>query len=384
MKIGLNAIGFNPGRIGGVETYFRQLLHHLQREDGGHEYTITCKNTEAGCFRLYNPRFSVKQFGFGRPSLRWLIRGVLFEISHIDIMTPLMSRLPVDVLHHPFTVLEPLRLNIPSVLTFWDMQHEFYPEFFSRRELRFRNYAFRASAQKANRIIVSSEFSKACLVERYGVISGKIDVIYTGYGEEYRPIDDRAALEAIRGNYQLPDSFIYYPAALWPHKNHRALLDAIYLVRNKYGLNVNLVLSGLSAGRADELRYEIQQRSLERAIIVIGYIPYDDLPYLYNLATMMIFPSLFEGFGIPLVEAMACGCPVACSNTTSLPEVVGERGALLFDPQSIEEIASAIITVCGNCELRDKMRMAGLKRAEMFDWRETARKTRTVYEKACG
>jgi len=384
MKIGLNVIGFNPGRMGGVETYFRQLLYNLQMEDGGHGYTITCKNTDVECFQLYNPRFSVKPFGFGRPSLKWLIRGVLFELLHEDIVTPLMNHVPVDVFHHPFSVLEPLNLNIPSVLTFWDMQHEFYPEFFTRRELRFRNYAFRASAQKANRIIVSSKFTKRCLVERYGVISDRIDVIYTGYGEEYRPIVDDTTLNVIRDKYHLPDSFIYYPAALWPHKNHQALLDAVCLVRSKYGLNVNLVLSGMLEGRSNKLRDEIQQRRLEGAVTVLGYIPYDDIPYLYNLATMMIFPSLFEGFGIPLVEAMACGCPVACSNTTSLPEVVGETGALLFDPKSIEEMSSAIAKVWGDCGLRDNMRLASLKRAKIFSWGETARRTRAVYEKACG
>lgn len=383
MKIGLNAIGLNPGRMGGVETYFRQLLYHLQMEDGNNDYTVTCKNTEADFFRLFNPRFSVKQLGFGRPSLRWLIRGVLFEVAHIDIIAPLMDSVAVDVFHHPFSVLEPQGLRIPSVLTFWDMQHEFYPEFFTRSELRYRNYAFRASAQKANRIIVSSEFTKMCLIEYYGVLSDKIDVIYTGYGEICRPIDDHGGLEAIRSKYKLPDSFIYYPAALWPHKNHRALLDTICLVRNKHGLNVNLVLSGMSAARSDELRDEIRQRMLEEVVTVLGNIPYDDLPYLYNLATMMIFPSLFEGFGIPLVESMACGCPVICSNNTSIPEVVGDA-ALLFDPLSVDEMASSIIRIWNDSTLRDKLRLAGLKRVKRFDWRETARKTRAVYQKAYG
>lgn len=384
MKIGLNAIGFNPGRIGGLETYFRQLLHHLQLEDKENDYTITCKNSPFGEFRLFNPRFSVKKFGFERPSLGWLLRGTLFELTHIDIIKQYMNRLPVDLIHHPFTVLEPLELNIPSVLTFADMQHEFFPEFFSRRELRYRDYAYKASVHKARQIIVHSQFTKDCLIEKYGIKDEKIDVITHGYDNNFRPVEDCSILEFIKEKYKLPDSFIYYPAALWPHKNHRALLDAICLVRNKHGHNVNLILSGMSTGRAAELRNEIQQRGLEEAVSVLGYIPYDDLPYLYNLATMMIFPSLFEGFGIPLIEAMACGCPVVCSNTTSLPEVVGTQVALLFDPHSIEEMSSAIIKVLEDVKLREMMRLAGLKRAEKFDWHETARKTRAVYEKTCG
>jgi glycosyltransferase involved in cell wall biosynthesis len=382
MRIGLNAIGFNPGKMGGVETYFRQLLHQLQLEDRAHSYLIACKNTDVGSFELKDPRFSVKVFEIGRPSLRWLIRGALFEVAHIDIIKQLMSRLPVDVLHHPFTVLEPLNLKIPSVLTFWDMQQEFYPEFFTRKEMRFRNYSYRASTHQARRIIVNSEFTRTCLVERYGVSPEKTDVIYTGYGDEYRPIKDEAALDAVRHRYRLPDKFIYYPAALWPHKNHRVLFDAISLVHDRYGLKVNLVLSGMTTGRGKELRAEILRRGLEGMVTILGYLPYEDIPSLYNLATMMVFPSLFEGFGIPLVEAMACGCPVLCSNTTSIPEVVG-KAALLFDPQSAMEMASAILKLWNNLELCSKMSLAGLARAEIFDWRETARQTLAVYEKAC-
>jgi glycosyltransferase involved in cell wall biosynthesis len=382
MRIGLNAIGFSSGTMGGVETYFRQLLHHLQLESGAHDYLIACKNTDVDSFELQNPRFSMKVFNIGRPSLRWLIRGVMLEVAHFDIIKSSINQLPVDVIHHPFTVLEPLGLKIPSVLTFADMQQDFFPEFFTRRELRFRGYAFKASVHEARRIIVHAQFTRDCLIERYGVKADKIDVITHGYGEEYRPIKDDAALDAVRYRYRLPDGFIYYPAALWPHKNHRVLFDAVSLVHDRYGLKVNLVLSGMTTGRGSELRAEILRRGLEGMVTVLGYLPYEDLPSLYNLATMMVFPSLFEGFGIPLLEAMACGCPVVCSRTTSIPEVVG-KAALLFDPQSAEEMASAIFKVWNDRELRGKMRLAGLERAEMFDWRETARRTLAVYEKAC-
>jgi len=382
MRIGLNAIGFNPGIIGGIETYFRQLLHHLQLESGAHDYLISCKNTDVDSFELQNPRFSFFVFNFGRPSLKWLLRGVLFEVAHVDIIKSSMNKLPVDVIHHPFTVLEPLNLKIPSVLTFWDMQHEFYPEFFTWREMRFRNFSFPASAQQATRIIVSSKFTKRCLIERYNVRPDKIDVIYTGVGKEYRSITDPEVLDEVKLRYSLPDVFIYYPAALWQHKNHRTLLDALCLVRDRYGIEVNLVLSGMSTGRAVELHAEILKRNLQRLVTVLGYLPYEDLPSIYNLATIMIFPSLFEGFGIPLVEAMACGCPVVCSHSTSIPEVVGEA-ALMFDPQSIDEMATAIFKVLDDRVLRQNMSIAGLEQAKLFNWCETARQTQAVYEKAC-
>ena len=382
MRIGLNAIGFNPGTMGGVETYFRQLLRYLQFESGAHNYLITCKNTEVNSFELQNPRFSIKVFNIGRPSFSWLIRGVLFEVAHFDIIKSSMNQLPVDVIHHPFSLLEPLGLKIPSVLTFWDMQQEFYPEFFTRREKRFRNFSFIASAQQAKRIIVSSNFTKKCLVERYRVSPDKIDVVYTGVGKEYRPVTDLAVLDEVIVRYCLPDVFIYYPAALWPHKNHHTLLDALCLIRDRYGIEVNLVLSGMSTGRAGELRTEILKRNLQELVTVLGYIPYEDLPSIYNLATIMVYPSLFEGFGIPLVEAMACGCPVVCSNSTSIPEVVG-NAALMFDPLSVDEMASTLFKAFNDSALRCKMSIAGLERSKLFNWRDTARQTQAVYEKAC-
>ena len=383
MRVGLNAIGFSPGTMGGVETYFRQLLLHLQLDCGVHDYLIVCKNTDVDSFELQNPRFSMKVFNIGRPSLRWLIRGVVFESMHRDIITSSMNRLPVDVIHHPFTIIEPLGTKIPSVLTFWDMQQEFYPQFFSHREMRFRNFTFPASTQQARRIIVSSTFTKKCLIERYQVDPDKIDIVYTGYGKEYHPLTDSVVLNSARARYNLPDAFIYYPAALWPHKNHRTLLDALCLIRDRYGVMLNLVLSGMSTGRAGELRTEILRRNLQDAVTVLGYIPYEDLPSLFNLATIMVYPSLFEGFGIPLVEAMACGCPVVCSHCTSMPEVVGDA-ALMFDPQSVDEMATTILNAVSNRALRFKMSTAGLEQAKLFNWGETARKTQAVYEKACG
>jgi glycosyltransferase involved in cell wall biosynthesis len=383
MRIGLNAIGFTPGAMGGVETYFRQLLHHLQADNERDDYLVVCKNTDVDSFNLNNPRFNMKVYPIGRPSLQWFVRGVLFEVAHVDIIKASMNQLPVDVLHHPFTILEPLGLKIPSVLTFWDMQQEFYPGFFSRKEKRFRNFTYPASAQQATRIIVSSNFTRKCLVERYNVHPDKIDVIYTGIGDEYFPITSPEVLSAVNQRYNLPDVFIYYPAALWPHKNHRTLLDALCLIRDRYGLDVNLVLSGMSAGRGRELQTELLKRNLLGTVTVLGYIPYEELPCLYNLATLMVYPSLFEGFGIPLVEAMASGCPVVCSDSTSIPEVVGSA-ALLFDPLSVDEMASRIFSALNDRELRQKMSSAGLKQALRYNWSETARQTRAVYEKACG
>ncbi len=169
----------------------------------------------------------------------------------------------------------------------------------------------------------------------------KIDVVYIGCDSQYRVLDDDDGLGKIRSKYGLHRPFMYYPAATWPHKNHKTLLAALKILQERYRFDGQLVLSGIAMKANDEILIEIQSLGLEDTVKILGYLPYADLPAIYNLARVMVFPSLFEGFGIPLVEAMACGCPVACSNVTSIPEIVGNAG-VVFDPRSAEDIAEKV------------------------------------------
>jgi glycosyltransferase involved in cell wall biosynthesis len=269
------------------------------------------------------------------------------------------------------------------VLTFWDLQHEYYPEYFSRYELWLRRRVYKASVEEATRIIVSAEYTKRCLIEKYRVDPAKIDVIPVGYGSEFRIIDDRDGLDRIRKKYDLSRPFLYYPAATWPHKNHEKLFAALTLMRKHCGFDGDLVLSGIAMQSRKVFRAGIEKAGLGETVKVLGYLPFDELPYLYNLARILVFPSLFEGFGIPMLEAMACGCPVACSNATALPEVVGEAG-ILFDPTSPEDMAEKLWSVWNHPEKRQSMRELGLERVNSFQWEDTARKTLDIYRKASG
>lgn len=383
MKIGLNAITFLPGRIGGMETYFRNLLDCLQRLDRVNGYELLCDRRIAGEFPLLNDAFHVRHINYAKPSFKWLMRGVLRNSLNLDILKLEMKGLGLDVIHHPFTVLTPPGTGIPSVLTFWDMQHEFFPDFFDSVELRKRRRIYRASAEEATRIIVSARFTKDCLVEKYGISGDKIEVIHTGYGPEYRRLDDPEGMAEIRRKYRLDRPFIYYPAATWPHKNHKTLFAALKMLRERHGFDGQLLLTGIAMQAHDEIVAEISRQGLTETVQVLGYLPYRELPYIYNLARMLVFPSLFEGFGIPLVEAMACGCPVACSNVTSLPEVAGDAG-LLFDPLAVEDMAEKIWQLWNDETLRSSLRGLGLERAGIFNWEKTARQTMEVYRKAAG
>ncbi|MEJ2200697.1 MAG: glycosyltransferase, partial [Desulfuromonadaceae bacterium] len=214
MKIALNAILFLPGRIGGLEIYFRNLLTFLQRLDRDNRYALLCDRHYAGEFSPLSENFRIQHCNYSKPSPGWFFRGVIRNLCNIDILKPVMEQVEADLIHHPFSILSPLHGRIPTVLTFHDMQHEFFPEYFSAYEMRVRKEFYRASAERATRIMAISRYSRDCLVNRYGISPEKIDVVYLGYNAaSYRVLDDAAELDRIRLKYRLDRPFLYYPAA---------------------------------------------------------------------------------------------------------------------------------------------------------------------------
>ena len=301
MNIGLNAITLYPGAIGGMETYFRKLLHWLQKIDNTNKYTVIYNEGYAADLPLFNPAFTMKTYRYEKKSLNWYVRGVLRNALNIDPMRSNFKKLGVDFIHHPFNVLNPVSSGMPSVLTINDIQHEYYPEFFSASDLLKRRRLFKPSAEEASRIITISDFTSRCVVEKYGIDPGKIDVIHIGCGEEYHRVEDPEGLAGIRKKYNLDRRFIYYPAGSWPHKNHKTLFAALKILKERHRFDGMLVLTGVTMRAHNSVLAEIETLGLTDMVKVLGYLPYEELPYLYNLATILVFPSLFEGFGIPLV-----------------------------------------------------------------------------------
>lgn len=381
MIIGFNMTAFIPGTMGGMETYCRNILCSLQEVDHANRYNLICDMHYANEIPLVNPNFKIWPCNFTKPSYKWFIRGIVRNIMGIDILRPAMNRVKADVIHHPFSILNPRQLSIPSVLTFHDMQHEFFPHYFSSFELKCRKEFYQASAKEATRIIADSHHAKLTLIERYGISDQKIDVIHIGHAPKFTVINDINGLQKIRERYRLDRPFMYYPAATWPHKNHLALLAAVRIMKERYGFDGNLVLTGITQQSQRGISAEIERLGLQEVVKSLGYVSTKELPYLYNLARLMVFPSLFEGFGIPIVEAMACGCPVVCSNTTSLPEVVGDAG-VTFDPCSSEDMAETIWKLWSNDTLLQELKANGVNRATAFRWDIAAQQTVKVYEKA--
>lgn len=381
MNVCLNAITFNPGKMGGVETYFRELVRHLPVIGSNDFFTVLTGNRYRHVFEKFqNLAVSGTQL-YSRPEFFWLTNAVLRRINHLDTYSTALKKIKSDLIHHPFTTINPYVIDRPTVLTFWDMQHEFYPEFFTKKDLTYRARTYKKSTQQATRVIVSASFTKQCLIDRYGIDAGKIDVIHTGYSPIYKVLPENDETNRIRKKYAIDRSFMFYPAATWPHKNHGRLLEALKIMVDRNQFDGLLILSGIAMQHHNEVIRKINSSGLQKYVKILGYVPYSELPFMYNMARLLIFPSLFEGFGIPLVEAMACGCPVVASNCTSLPEVVGNAGKL-FDPGSPEDIAAVIMSVWNSDSKLSLMGQKSLTRAKLFTWENTARKTLEVYHKA--
>jgi glycosyltransferase involved in cell wall biosynthesis len=381
MRIGINLTGFGPGEMGGAETYIRNLIHHLQVIDTGNDYILICDKDHEKEFALFNASFRYAPANYACSSLKGLLRGVLRHRLKIDLRRSEIDGMNLTFVHQPFSDINPLGLKTPAVLTFLDMQQEFYPQFFSPAELAERKKSFRPSVSRAIRIMAISEHVKFCLVEKYNADPDKIDVIYLGCGPDFRLVADKGVLAEVALKYGLDAPFMIYPAATWPHKNHATLIHSLKILKETYGFDGKLVLTGISKQAHHDICRQVELLGLTDDIKILGYLPHGDLPYLYNLARLLVFPSLFEGFGMPVVEAMACGCPVVCSNLTSLPEITGSAG-ILFDPNCAEDMAEKLARVWTDDSLMQSMRVLGLERATLFTWHNTALKTIATYQNA--
>jgi len=266
------------------------------------------------------------------------------------------------------------------VLTFFDMQHEYMPEFFSEGELEERKKIFRPSTERADYIIAPSAFTAQSLREKFKTPEDKMISIPVGVPKNCRRMSlDAVAL--VRRKYNLPDHYMIYPANPWLHKNHARLMVALRLLKDRRSLKVNLVLTGKLQNTTWSAMSLALAAGIEDQVHDLGYVPSEDMPALYSGADMLIFPSLFEGFGIPLLEAMACGIPVAAARSTSIPDVTGDA-ALLFDPLSPADIAEAIYHVMSDSILAGDLARRGLERAGRFAWPVLVGALEEVYAKA--
>lgn len=285
-----------------------------------------------------------------------------------------------QLFHSTEHLLMPLR-DIPTVLTVHDLIFELFPAYHKRLNYWYLKHAMPLYCQRANAIIAVSQASKRDIVQKYGVDAAKIHVVYEAASSQFRPPSPGEIARA-RQMYRLPDRFLIHLGTIEPRKNLERLLDAFQRIRQRYP-DVCLVLAGGKGWLYDALFARIEAEGLGRAILPLGWVPDEDLPAVIAAAELAVQPSLYEGFGLPILEEMACGQVVAASVSSSHPEVGGEAAAY-FNPTSVDEMAEVIGRLLADSEERQYRRQLGLAQAENFSWQRAAQETSNVYDQLLG
>jgi glycosyltransferase involved in cell wall biosynthesis len=358
-------------QLAGNESYAVNLIEALAEIDQTNLYTL----------------YVTKPAAIDRFTNRWSNFKVRQTLPHTPLVRiPLtlsaeLRRRPVDVLHVQFTA--PPFAPCPVVTTIHDLSFEHLPETFKRRSRAQLRLTVRRTARKAALILTLSEFSRRDIIETYAVDPERVIVTPAAAPTHFKPIVDEAELEKMRQRYGIGANYFLSLGSIQPRKNLTRLIEAFQWLRKSRPDDElpQLVIAGKRGWLDDEVFRAAQQHGLNESVKFTGYVPEEDLPALYSGAMCFVYPSYFEGFGLPVLEAMQCGAPVIAGNQTSLPEVAGDA-ALLFDPFDTRAIGEAIARVIDHSDYRAELRARGLKRAAEFSWIATARLTLKAYESA--
>lgn len=371
MRVGLDARALASEQISGVERYVADLamaIAQLERAPEIVAYTDRpigdLEIARAVSSRPFRARVLRARRGWLRAALPWRL-----------------WRDGVDLVHLPSTIVPPI-LPCPAVVTVHDLAWAQYPEVYQSADLAMQRRAVAGAAARAARIIAVSESTARDLRRRYPGIEDRIDVVPLGVSSEFSPEGPPLSPAAFPGAGKLGPGYLLYTGGLLPRKNLLRLVAAYAKVLSE-GPAPMLVLAGARTTHAEELALVVRELGIERQVLFTGYVPRRDLPALYRGAGVFVYPSLYEGFGLPVLEAMASGVPVVTSSVSSLPEVADEA-ALLVDPESVDRLAWAISLYLTDGELGRTMARRGLARSREFTWEQTARKTVEVYRLAVG
>lgn len=315
-------------------------------------------------------------------------RDVLIPDRYLNILwyrwrVPLPPTLftgPIDIYHGPDFVLPPLNKKVRKVVTIHDVAFLEHPEYAAPELAAYLKRVVPQALDEADVIATVSHEVSRTLIKHFQAPTEKLTVIPNGVGSYFKRVSDPVLLEATRNKFGLKLPFILAVGTLEPRKNHLGLIKAYYQLYQQKKAPAMLAIAGGKGWLYDETRELVSQLKLEKRVRFLGRVSDLELIHLYSMAQIFAFPSFFEGFGIPPVEAMACGAPVITSNTSALPEVVGDA-ALLVDPHNIDELAHAIARLAGSEQLRQELRQKGYLQAQKFTWEQSARKMLSVYQR---
>ena len=365
MKVAIDARKLHDFGIG---TYIRNLLRHLARIDSSSEYVLLSAQADMGVAEGLGRNFRTVL----EPSPNYSIR----EQIHVPWV---LHREKPDVFHAPHYVLPPA-VRCRSVVTIHDCIHLMFPQYLpNRAAYAYARGSMWNAARKADRILTVSEASKHDILRFFHVAPEKIEVVYNAIDERFWTVPSEEEFERVRERYQLAHRFILYVGNIKPHKNLVRLIEAFDGLRRLGGYDdVKLLIIGDQISKLPALRRAVHSHKLHKEVRFLGYQSDETLSILYRLASVFVFPSLYEGFGLPPLEAMACGTPVVTSNVSSLPEVAGDA-AVLVDPSNSESITDGIRRVLDSPELAAELRRKGPLRARQFSWEQSVARTHDIY-----
>jgi glycosyltransferase involved in cell wall biosynthesis len=351
----------------GIGTYVRNIARQLARMDATSTYKLICHPADAEWVRSLGPNFEALPDRSANYSVRE--QGSL----PLDVW-----KAKVDVFHAPHYVFSPFT-PCPTVVTIHDCIHLRFPQYLPNRAAHlYARFFLRLAARRARRVLTVSEASKRDILHYLRVPDAKIEVIPNALDERFETPPSDADIARVRERFLLTSPFVLYTGNIKPHKNLDRLIEAFALLRRREFDGLKLLIIGDEISKYPNLRRLVHRHQLHQHVRFLGFVPDATLAVLYRLASVFGFPSLYEGFGLPPLEAMASGTPVICSNVSSLPEVVGDA-ALLIDPLDPQAIADAMARVLGDGELRSELIRRGRDRVRAFSWQRSAARVRDIY-----
>jgi glycosyltransferase involved in cell wall biosynthesis len=365
MRIGIDArlVYYSQAGIG---QYVLNLAQWLAQIDGANEYVLLQSRKDNSTI--------IERANFRRVSL-WTPSHHRFEQQALPAE---IARLGLDLLHSP-DFIPPFRANCRTVITVHDLAFLLYPQFLTRESARYYGQIDQA-VRRADHIIADSESTRRDVLRLLGARPEKVSVVYLAANPLYRPVSLAQARAWVQGRFGLTGEFILSVGTIEPRKNLPTLLRAYRQLLDAYKLDVTLAVAGQEGWLYAEIPRLVDELRLRDRVRFLGRVSDEDLLHLYNAAGVLAHPALYEGFGLPPLEAMSCGAPVVVSNTSSLPEVVGDAG-LLVEPEDVDAWAVALWRVCTDDDLRDELSQKALARSRRFSWERTARHTLRIYER---
>jgi glycosyltransferase involved in cell wall biosynthesis len=371
MRIAFDGTTLTPGRTG-VGYYTEHLLQHLAREvESTGDEIVVVSNQPIDTQRPLPGHVRVHEGHRFPVRIGWM---QMRANRALDVLRP-------DVAHFTNGMI-PIGSPVSTIVTIHDMSLRLYPRCHPLRRLLLNRPLMHVAIRQAASIVTVSDSARRDLLRLHGVPPDRVSVVHEAASPAFRPIDDRAELERVRSRYGLPPQFVLYVGTIEPRKNLSRLVDAFADARAR-GIPHHLVCVGPYGWSSRDLSGRIERLGLTESVHFTGYAKFEDLPAIYNLADFFVFPSLYEGFGLPVVEAMACGIPVITSNTSSLGEIAADA-AETIDPTNTGALAHAMVRLATNVELRNELRHRGLRRSRMFSWTQTAKEMLAVYHRAAG